>query len=119
MDLGATICTARAPKCGICPLRNQCPSAYNIREVKIAFPTREPGRDGIPNRIFRGRVVEALRNLDGRKSIRVKILARKVKSDFSRTDERWFAGLLRNLERDGLVKLRTSASTLRASLPDE
>jgi A/G-specific adenine glycosylase len=119
MDFGATICTARAPKCGICPLRNQCPSAHNFREVKIAVTTREPGRDGIPNRIFRGRVVEALRNLDGRKSIRVKILARKVKTDYSRTDDRWFAGLLRNLERDGLVKLRTSASTLRASLPDE
>jgi A/G-specific adenine glycosylase len=24
MDLGATICTARTPKCGICPVRNHC-----------------------------------------------------------------------------------------------
>jgi A/G-specific adenine glycosylase len=119
MDLGATICTARAPKCGICPLRNQCPSAHYIREEIASTTTREPARGGIPNRIFRGRVVEVLRNLNGRKSIPVKILARKVKTDYSRTDERWFAGILRNLERDGLVKLRTSASTLRASLPDE
>ena len=119
MDLGSTICTARTPKCGICPLKNQCPSAHNIRDAKSTVTTREPGRDGTPNRIFRGRVVEALRNLDGQKSIPVKILARKVKSDYSRNDGRWFTGLLRNLERDGLVKLRTSASTLRASLPDE
>jgi A/G-specific adenine glycosylase len=26
MDLGATVCLARVPRCGICPLANRCPS---------------------------------------------------------------------------------------------
>jgi A/G-specific adenine glycosylase len=26
MDLGATICLARVPRCGVCPLGSECPS---------------------------------------------------------------------------------------------
>jgi A/G-specific adenine glycosylase len=26
MDLGATICLARVPRCGVCPLADECPS---------------------------------------------------------------------------------------------
>jgi A/G-specific DNA glycosylase len=26
MDLGATVCLARIPRCGICPLAGECPS---------------------------------------------------------------------------------------------
>ena len=26
MDLGATVCLARVPRCGICPLASECPS---------------------------------------------------------------------------------------------
>jgi A/G-specific adenine glycosylase len=35
MDLGATLCTARKPKCGVCPLRRGCVS------VAVKPPTRE------------------------------------------------------------------------------
>ena len=118
MDLGATICTARTPKCGVCPLKSYCPSAHCTREQRITGSTREPGRDGLPNRIYRGRVVEVLRNLNGRKSIDVRNLARKIKPDYDGNDGRWFKRLLRSLERDGLVRLRTAASTQRVSLPD-
>jgi len=31
MDLGATICTARAPRCGACPVRADCRSAGRVR----------------------------------------------------------------------------------------
>ena len=30
MDLGATVCTARNPKCAVCPLRRMCPSCHII-----------------------------------------------------------------------------------------
>ena len=26
MDLGATVCLARIPRCGVCPLASECPS---------------------------------------------------------------------------------------------
>lgn len=47
MDLGATICTPRAPKCLLCPLSAQCdaraegkPEAYPVKTPKRARPTR-------------------------------------------------------------------------------
>jgi len=47
MDLGATICTARNPACGICPLRADCaafltadPAAYPVKAAKKAKPHR-------------------------------------------------------------------------------
>lgn len=47
MDLGATICTARKPACGICPLREDCaafltadPAAFPVKAAKKARPHR-------------------------------------------------------------------------------
>lgn len=47
IDLGATICTARNPACGICPLRENCaafrtadPAAFPVKAAKKAKPHR-------------------------------------------------------------------------------
>lgn len=47
MDLGATICTPRAPACGICPLMEECAArragtqeAYPVKAAKKARPRR-------------------------------------------------------------------------------
>ncbi|MCP3729507.1 A/G-specific adenine glycosylase [Sphingomonas sp. MG17] len=47
MDLGATICTPRSPKCLLCPLAKRCdaradgrPDAYPVKARKKARPTR-------------------------------------------------------------------------------
>ena len=59
MDLGATVCTARRPRCGPCPLRAWCPS----RDA-VPAPARRGGRGRVPfedtDRHARGRVVAAL-----------------------------------------------------------
>jgi A/G-specific adenine glycosylase len=39
MDLGATVCLARVPRCGICPLAQDCPSRDRRFE-----PLRKQGR---------------------------------------------------------------------------
>lgn len=119
MDLGATLCTGRSPRCGLCPLQTLCPSAHTVRHDKRK-PTRpERGRGGTPNRIFRGRIVEVLRNLNGRGSISSSLLAKSVKQDYQHRDRRWFTELLDNLERDGLVQLRKFKSGVRVSLPEK
>ncbi len=48
MDLGATICTPRSPKCGRCPVARWCaaraegrPEAYPVKARKVARPERE------------------------------------------------------------------------------
>jgi A/G-specific adenine glycosylase len=79
MDLGATICLARIPRCGECPLVEACPSR-GIREE----PTRRQGRfDGS----FRQRRATLLR-----------IVADAPQQLAALDDE-----AVRSLERDGLV----------------
>jgi A/G-specific adenine glycosylase len=79
MDLGATVCLARIPRCGVCPLVTDCPS----RGTRDA-PARKQGRfEGS----FRQRRAETLRLVsDGPRSLG--LLDRDA---------------VRALERDGLV----------------
>jgi A/G-specific adenine glycosylase len=59
MELGATVCTARAPRCGACPLRAGCDGpAAGARAVRATGRERERFQDS--NRWVRGRVVAAL-----------------------------------------------------------
>ena len=55
MELGATVCTARAPRCGECPVRAGCAGT-------VAVPVRARARERFEdsNRWVRGRVVAAL-----------------------------------------------------------
>jgi A/G-specific adenine glycosylase len=87
-DLGATICLARVPRCGVCPLAASCPSRGSRYE-----PLRKQSRfEGS----FRQRRAAALRLI--------------AAGDFT-TD----AEAVESLRRDGLV---TVAADGRASLPD-
>jgi A/G-specific adenine glycosylase len=55
MDLGATICTARAPRCAVCPLQTGCDGPR-----MVVAPRRASERFQDSNRWVRGRVVAAL-----------------------------------------------------------
>jgi A/G-specific adenine glycosylase len=58
MDLGATVCTARRPRCGGCPVAGWCPSAG---DVPVAPAVRGPRtRFEDTDRYARGRIVAAL-----------------------------------------------------------
>lgn len=117
MDLGSTICTAANPKCVLCPARSQCPSAFRVRRTKNRIAKREPGRGGISNRIYRGRIVEVLRNLNGRGAISSVRLGKLIKGDYAASDEAWLRLLLKGLQKDGLLEINKSKSTLTVSLP--
>jgi A/G-specific adenine glycosylase len=41
MELGAMVCTAKSPACGVCPLRGQC-RAYSDGNVEV-YPVSRPG----------------------------------------------------------------------------
>jgi A/G-specific adenine glycosylase len=45
MELGATVCTPRAPRCGACPVRRFCRAAASGRQEE--FPPAAPRRAGI------------------------------------------------------------------------
>jgi len=90
MDLGATVCIARAPRCASCPLTDACPSR-GAREA----PARKQGP-------FEG-------SFRQRRATTLKLVA---------DADRKLAGLdgeaVRSLERDGLVVIRKGIVSLPA-----
>ena len=88
MDLGATVCLARIPRCEACPLAEACPSRGKRYE-----PLRKQGRfEGS----FRQRRARALRLI----------------ADGPRPRESLEPRVVAALERDGLVELRNGLVTL-------
>jgi hypothetical protein len=71
MDLGATLCTARAARCLVCPLREDC-AAAPIDPVVLAERARRhapprPPQTALPfertTRFLRGRIIDRLRDV--------------------------------------------------------
>jgi A/G-specific adenine glycosylase len=110
MDIGATVCTARLPRCSDCPVATLCTSRPAIKPARRRHKTSEPSLGGIPNRIYRGRVVEALRQRKGNAGISAAKLGSVIYPAFSRKNHGWMRRLLAGLERDDLVKIRGNGS---------
>ena len=90
MDLGATVCLARIPRCGACPLSGACPSAGSRYE-----PARKQSRfEGS----FRQRRAQTLR------------LVAQAKRRVDELD----AEAVRSLQRDGLVQVEADTVRLPA-----
>jgi A/G-specific adenine glycosylase len=106
MELGATVCTARRPRCGECPLRAWCASAGKpLAGVGSAGAGRRPPeRFEDSNRWVRGRIVAAL------------AAGRGLPDDIA--PER-LARALAGLERDGLVGRSADGLTLAPDRPDD
>jgi A/G-specific adenine glycosylase len=64
MELGAVVCTARAPRCGRCPLAGFCAWRATGRDLP-AGPTRRPQRYAGTDRQARGALLAVLRDADG------------------------------------------------------
>jgi A/G-specific adenine glycosylase len=88
MELGATVCTARAPRCGGCPVAGWCASAGAGAVAPPAPAAGRVERFEDSNRWVRGRIVAALAAGEGLPDVAPERL------------ERALAGLLR----DGLVQ---------------
>jgi A/G-specific adenine glycosylase len=111
MDLGATLCTARAPKCLMCPLRDACVAAP-VDRAQLAERARASALPSAPQgklpfertaRFLRGRIVDRLRDLASGETIALDALqgdlARVVAAD--RLQE--IPDVVDALERDGIV----------------
>ncbi len=93
MDLGATVCLARAPRCEVCPLRRQCRFA---RGPRVTEPTRRKQSPFVTSdRRVRGRIMASLR--DAPRGVTLVTLSRVLA-------DRRVPGLVARLEREGLVE---------------
>jgi A/G-specific adenine glycosylase len=104
MDLGAMICTARAPHCDRCPAISVCASWGKMHSTVSPGLKKERTFNGIPHRVYRGMVIELLR--DNRRGLPVGEVGKRIYNGFSKRHERWLTLLVNNLERDGLIVTR-------------
>jgi A/G-specific adenine glycosylase len=105
MDLGATICTARAPKCNVCPLRKFCAAApIDAAALQRARPKRPAVRFAETTRFARGRIIDRLRRLPAGKRVSLLVLHRELAA-LGRTPAE-LGAMIESLARDGLVEVR-------------
>lgn len=111
MDIGALFCTARRPKCDVCPLNELCASSGKMTETVLKKKI-EPSFDGVPNRIWRGRVVQLLRKVPPSEYVTFQDISNQLFSAslFTTTEqEQWFITLMQGLERDTIVEIQHTA----------
>jgi A/G-specific adenine glycosylase len=111
MDFGSLVCTKRSPKWDVCPLTKAgiMKAAYKIPTPNPQPPTskREPGRmvgsKYIPNRIFRGKVIEELRDEDSGLSINQ--IGTNICIDWNPDEHtQWLEGIITALKKDHLIQ---------------
>jgi A/G-specific adenine glycosylase len=119
MDLGATLCTARAPKCLLCPLQTACVAAP-IDATRLAALARAHGRPAGPQerlpferttRFLRGRIVEGLRALPPETAISLLDLHGRLANVARGRTVEDVTRAARALARDGIVSF--DGATLR------
>jgi A/G-specific adenine glycosylase len=110
MDLGATICTARTPRCDSCPVVSVCASWETMRRTVEPARKKGPSLKGIPNRIYRGRIMELLR--DSKRGMRVVDVGKRILAGYTKHNERWLSSLVDGLERDGLITIIGGGPTI-------
>jgi A/G-specific adenine glycosylase len=112
MDLGATICTARAPKCAVCPLETYCAAApidASVLEAARKKHARPPSAQAAlrferTTRYARGRVVDRLRELPPGQAISLLDLHRDLAPVLPDRSPEEVGVVLAALVRDGLVE---------------
>ena len=117
MDLGATICTARAARCLVCPLRDACAAApvdpaLLAARARSHAPRKAP-QSAIPfertTRFLRGRIIDRLRDVPARESLAVEALQRDLVTSVPADRLHEIPDVVDALVRDGIVT-RVAAS---------
>jgi A/G-specific adenine glycosylase len=113
IEFGALQCTARRPACVVCPVRDHCLAAPEIQSALALLPAGSRRKQEAPftgsNRYYRGRVVDVLRELNGKTAladtpgIDLTSLGQQVRADFTSADLPWLYELVQGLANDGLA----------------
>ncbi|MBD5657801.1 MAG: A/G-specific adenine glycosylase [Candidatus Eremiobacteraeota bacterium] len=114
MDLGATICTARAPKCLLCPLVSACAAAPIDGPTLAALASnhaksrssQERLRFEETTRYARGRIIDRLRSLTGGERISLLDLQRELAPLLAHHDAAAITRVVARLAREGVLDER-------------
>lgn len=125
MDFGSLVCTRDTPRCAQCPLKNGCQffPLYKKKKEKVLFVMEKKEEQGvyengrfIPNRIFRGRIVEFVRK-NKRKEMLMEELGKSIKKDYSENEKEWLLMLCQKLQEDKLLSYSMVGEKIKVSLP--
>ncbi len=125
MDFGSLVCTRDAPACPECPLKASCRffPLYQRKKEKALFVIEKREEKGvfeegrfIPNRIFRGRMVEFARRNEG-KEISLAEFGRMIKKDYKLSQQKWLLDLMEKLSDENLIDCKIKAGKIRLVLP--
>lgn len=120
MDIGSTICLARKPRCTVCPVKTFCRSSQlpqsPIRNRQSNIRNSEPSYLGLPRRLWRGKIVEALRSVNGKGRLSIHQLAREIHYDLNNSTMSWLQDVLRQLEKDTIITQRKRGTTVYIGL---
>ena len=132
MDFGSLVQTKKNPRWDICPLTKKgiCKASRTVetrrgrvsggsqetRQRRVSTQRREPGRfvgsRYVPNRIFRGKIVEELR--DATKGLELLELGKRVCLDWNPLKHRkWFKGILGKLQEEQMIEGRSGRYLLK------
>lgn len=120
MDFGSLVQTKRNPKWNICPLSQKGIMLANQdnfpKLIKKLDQKKEPGREMggkyIPNRIFRGKVVEALRNT--KSGLTLESIGKEVCIDWDSTKHtKWLEGVITDLMKDDIIAQKHERHVLK------
>lgn len=124
MDFASSVCTRKSPVCSNCVMKDNClffpkietngKDAFFVMEKKEEKGMKENGKH-IPNRIFRGRIVEFARKNNGNE-ISLFEFGSLMKKDYSNSDQKWIIKLSDKLEKDGLIKYKINKQKIKIEL---
>jgi A/G-specific adenine glycosylase len=122
MDLGATLCSARAPKCLVCPLREACAAApidaARLAERAAAQAPRRVPQERVrfeeTTRYVRGRIVDRLRELAAGERISLLDLHAELapRLGSAHRERAPFDAIVASLARDGVIDVDDAALRL-------
>ena len=121
MDYGSLVQTKSNPKWDICALtergimkatpRNWKPVARGTAKERLKKePGRYVGAKYIPNRIFRGRIVEVLR--DHPEGLKIGEIAKWISPDHGKEPKGWLEELIKKLEQEKMIRKKGLAYAL-------
>ena len=108
MDLGATVCLSRKPRCTVCPLLPHCAAQAELSQpLRMVAEERAPYRTqpkfAGSRRYYRGRIVAALRELPPGGTLTLGELRARLGEGGAAVEEELVVDLVRALAADGLV----------------
>lgn len=118
-DLAVSSCT-KIPSCTTCPLRNVCPAAVTFLSGRVRVPKamikkaveKRHRNKPFPDRIYRGRILKAVREHAGSRPIRQ--IGSLIDPDYdSSLDADWLHNMIGRMEKDGMVSVTNNLVRLR------